>query len=206
MANLPQKLYVYQNIAAEGPNTSIVFEANIVDALNLQMSWEWSGIVDAKFMQGLQKGAAALRELGSDSPLVSKWTSQIPQNISAGSSLTKSIGGYPDYLRPAVTCRLYIKNSIKDIYEALTKLHNLATPKLGKNLASFENKIVTVFMGDYFILEKACIVSVAETFSKTFIMGHPAWCDVAISFQSVEVAHEEVLKNVFTQIRVLPPK
>lgn len=208
MANLPHKLYIYQNTQTQGATPSLVFEGNMMDSLNFQLSFEWSGMIDAKFLTTLSKGAAALREFGKDSsiPGVSKLTAQVPQNLSAGTSLTKMVGGYPDYLRPTTTCRIYIKNNIRDIYEKLKILHSLTTPELGQNISTFEAKIVTVFFGDYFTIQEAVIQSVTEAFSKTFVMGHPAWCDVTIAFSSVQIASKQLLDGVFTQISVLPPR
>ena len=202
MSNLAHKVCIYQNLEDGSGEKALRFEGGITDAFGVQLGWEWTGLTDMKFMNSLQKGAAALKEFSEGVGFLEKGVAMLPKNTSAGTSLTRMIGGYPDYLRPSVSCRLYIQDSISDIYNQLNTLHKLASPLLSKNISTFENMVVSVFIGNFFYMEQAAIISVSETFSKTFVMGHPSWCDVMIQFQSVKVADRALLETIFTPITV----
>lgn len=183
---------------------SICFSAPLLNDVSTSVAFAWTGLVDEATVGMITKALSAIKE-GSPGA-VQAMTPNGGNNVTAGTKLTKMIGGMPDHFGFDIACRLTVENSVEEVYEKIRLLYYICTPKLGKWVANFADKVVSVHVGKYLYIREAAVNNINISHSKTMVAGSPGFVDITMSIKSVRVASEELLSGIYSNRITVTPK
>lgn len=184
------------------PKAGVEFQAYLRDSVDFELRIYYDTIFKdvLRWREALSKVMVTVEEVtGMLGGAVSFFDARV---FGRGVAWTRKFGGVPEHLEFSLPCRIWVEDSVDDVFRSLTKLYDITVPELGKAVSVYKQYTVMVAVGGWFVVEEAIVTKVSHRWANTYVRGVPAWCDVDIDVCTVYAVDRNQLELVGNKVTV----